>query len=85
MKRGRPNIRRLIQPKILEILSKTSIPLNISSLRKQLSLEINKPVNWNTLKKYVDELVKLEKVEPIYLPHSKKPGEKGLTLYTIKK
>lgn len=85
MKRGRPSVRNQIQPKILEILSKSDFPINVSSICRHISLEIKKPVNWNTVKKYLDELVKLEKVQAIPLPHSKKEDKTGLIVYSIKK
>jgi hypothetical protein len=85
MKRGRPTVRSQVQPKILEILSKSNFPLNISSICRYMSLEIKKPVNWNTVKKYLDELVKLEKIQAIPLPHSKKEDRTGLIVYSVKK
>jgi len=85
MKRGRPNIRSHIQPKILEILSKSNFPMNVSTICDYLSSEMKKPVNWNTVKKYLDELVKLDKVQAIPLPHSKEENKTGLIVYSIKK
>jgi|YelNatPaOPRAMG01_1025707.scaffolds.fasta_scaffold01259_33 hypothetical protein len=85
MKRGRPNIRNKIQPKILEILSKSNFPMNVSTICNYLSSEMKKPVNWNTVKKYLDELVKLDKVQAIPLPHSKEENKTGLIVYSIKK
>jgi len=85
MKRGRPSIRNKIQPLIIEVLSKSEFPLNISSIQKKISQETKTSVNWNSVKKYLDELVKLEKVKAIPLPHSKKTGETGLIVYSLKK
>lgn len=85
MKRGRPNIRSQIQPKILEVLSKSNFPMNISMICSCVASEIKKPVNWNTVKKYLDELVKLDKVQAIPLPHSKEENKVGLIVYSIKK
>ncbi len=85
MKRGRPNIRNQIQPKILEILSKSNFPMNVSTICNHLSSEMKKPVNWNTVKKYLEELVKLDKVQAIPLPHSKEENKTGLIVYSIKK
>jgi hypothetical protein len=85
MKRGRPNIRSQIQPKILEILSKNNIPMNVSTICSYLSSEMKRPISWNTVKKYLDELVRLDKVQAIPLPHSKEENKTGLTVYSIKR
>jgi len=42
-------------------------------------------VSWNTVQKYLQELVELGKVEAIPTPHSKKEGKEGLTVYMLKR
>jgi hypothetical protein len=59
--------------------------MNVSTICDYLSSEMKKPVNWNTVKKYLDELVKLDKVQAIPLPHSKEENKTGLIVYSIKK
>jgi len=85
MKRGRPNERGVIQNNILEVLSSTQMPLTISSLAKTISPKIGRTVSWNTVQKYLDELVQLDKIQPMHLPHSKIEGKNGLTVYQLKK
>jgi len=85
MKRGRPSARNIVQTNILDILSSTQIPLTISSLAKMVSPKVGRTVSWNTIHKYLDELVQLGKVQPMPLPHSKIEGKDGLTVYVIKK
>lgn len=85
MKRGRPNIRDTIQTKIIEVLSKTNTPINISTICKHTSKEARKPTSWNTVEKYLHELVQVGKIQAIQLPHSKIEGKKGLTVYILKK
>jgi predicted transcriptional regulator len=85
MKRGRPTIRIEVQKGIIEVLSSTSVPMNTSSITKNISKKLNKNLSWNTVQKYLDELVKLGKIQTIKLPHSKQEGKEGLTLYTLKK
>ncbi len=85
MKRGRPSKRFLIQSEIVSLLSSANVPLTISFLAKTLSKNLNQRINWNTVKKYVSELVSNDKIQPIDLPHSKKEGKKGLTVYILKK
>jgi hypothetical protein len=54
-------------------------------LAKVISGKLNKTVSWNTIQKYLDELVKIDKVQPIPLPHSKIEGKNGLIVYQLKK
>ncbi len=84
-KRGRPSKRFLIQSEILNVLSSSATPLTIAYIAKTISGKLGRRVNWNTVRKYVDELVNADKVQPIDLPHSKKEDAKGLTVYILKK
>jgi len=85
MKRGRPNLRSDVQKTIIDVLSFSPIPLNTSSIAEIISKNLGKKISWNTVSKYLDELVQLGKIQPISTPHSKKEGKEGLTLYTLKK
>jgi predicted transcriptional regulator len=85
MKRGRPNKRSEIQTIVMDVLSSSSNPQTTSSLRKAASLRLGKEISWNTMKKYLRELVQVNRVQPIILPHCKDPTKEGLTLYTLKK
>jgi len=85
MKRGRPTIRRVVQSNLLEVLSNSSTPLTTSSLTRVISKEVNRSISWNTIQKYLEELVQNEKIETIKLPHSKIEDRDGLTMYTLKK
>jgi len=85
MKRGRPPVRHTIQSNILEVLSSSPMPHTISSLAKIISPKVGRTVSWNTIQKYLDELVQVGKIQPISLPHSKIEGKTGLTVYQLKK
>lgn len=85
MKRGRPTVRIKIQKEIIEALSSTNLPMTVSSVARDISTKLNRRVSWNTIEKYIKELVAMDKVAPITLPHSKKSGETGLVVYTVKK
>lgn len=85
MKRGRPNIRRIVQGEITNILSKFNTPLAVSIISKEVSKMLNKPVSWNTVQKYIQELVESGIVQAIQLPHSKLENKPGLVVYTLKK
>ena len=85
MKRGRPNKRVIIQSNILEIMAAAATPTTTSSLRKMVSEKVGNEISWNTVQKYMDELVQVEKVQKIPTAHSKKEGKEGLVLYQIKK
>jgi len=85
MKRGRPNKRNEIQAMIIDMLIASGGSQTVSSLRKAASLKVGKQISWNTIEKYLKELVQINKVQPIFLEHCKDPSKKGLTLYQIKK
>jgi len=85
MKRGRKNIRNQVQISVLEILGENRSGLNIESLRSRISIKFNHEVSWNTVQKYIQELVEINKIQPTILPHSKDQTKEGLTLYTLKK
>ncbi len=85
MKRGRPNIRYSIQQEIIFLLSKMNTPITISVLLKEISKSVNHKTSWNTIQKYVQELVESGKVQAIQLPHSKEANKSGLVVYALKK
>lgn len=84
MRRGRPNQRKVISSLILELLS-DSLGRSIHSLRTEISKKLGREVSWNTVQKYLQELVEMGKVRAISVPHSKIEGKEGLTVYTIKR
>ena len=85
MKRGRPNVRETIQSNLMAALMGSQTPLTTSTLTRVISKEVNKQVSWNTVQKYLDELIQTEKVQAIELPHSKIEDRTGLTVYVLKK
>ena len=85
MKRGRHNIRRLIQEEIIKVVSSFNTPITTSVMRKEISKTINKNISWNTIQKYLTELVEAGRIQPIQLPHSKIENKSGLVLYSLKK
>ena len=84
-KRGRPNIRNKIQAIIIDVLSSDSRPVTISLMRKKISMVTGRQVSWNTIEKYTNELVQVDKIQKIALEHSKIEGKEGLTVYILKK
>lgn len=85
MRRGRPNVRNKIQNLILENLGNFEVPLSINSLCKMISKQIGKSISWNTVQKYLQELVEIGRVEAIQTMHSKIEGKQGLTVYSLKR
>jgi S1-C subfamily serine protease len=59
--------------------------MTISALAKYSSQNIGTTISWNTVQKYVQELVETNKVQAIPLPHSKEDNKEGLIVYTLKK
>lgn len=85
MKRGRPSIRKQVKESILEVLSSSQIPMTISGMVKYISKKLNRKISWNTVEKYVKELIETNKIQAIVLPHSKDETKKGLTVYILKR
>lgn len=85
MKRGRPSIRDMVQANLLNVLSSSQTPLTVSSLTRFISKVVNRNVSWNTVQKYIDELIAVEKIQAINLPHSKIEDREGLTVYVLKR
>jgi hypothetical protein len=85
MKRGRRPKREIIQSNIYEALLTTSTQHTTSSLRRMVSDKLGQRVSWNTIQKYLDELVQANRVQMIVVPHCKIEGKDGLTMYQIKK
>jgi len=84
MKRGRPNMRGLVTPLILKILS-DNLPRSINSINNEVSKHLDKKISWNTVQKYLQELIETGKVTALATPHSKMEGKEGLTVYILKK
>lgn len=85
MKRGRPSARGEVKPTIIGVLEESKIPLTISSIRRICSKRLGKELSWNTVLKYTRELVESRRLDSVTLPHSKKEGKDGLTVYILKK
>lgn len=85
MKRGRPNIRYNVQSEIISLLTKFHTPITVSVLLKEINKSLNREMSWNTVQKYVRELVESGKIQAIQLPHSKIDNKSGLVVYTLKK
>ena len=85
MKRGRPNIRQVIQTNLLDVLTNSQTPLTISTLTRFISKQSNRTISWNTVQKYLNEMIIADKIQVITLPHSKLDNKDGLTVYTLKK
>jgi len=62
---GRTPYRHFFHPLLLNVLD-PHIPLNIEAIRRAVSIKLGKDVSWNTVKKYLEELVKEGKVEKVH-------------------
>ncbi len=85
MRRGRPAARNEVKALVLDVLGKSEVPITAASIQHTLSKEPKQKFSWNTIQKYLDELVKTNKISAINLPHSKLENKPGLTVYTLKK
>ncbi len=84
MKRGRPSKRREITGEILYILKEHGLPMTVSSLCSAIWKRTGTRPSWNTVQKYLHEMVETNKINPIVLSHSKERGKDGLVVYTLK-
>lgn len=61
---GRKPYRQFFYTLLLSILDE-NIPQNIEAIRRHVSIKVGREVSWNTVKKYIDELIEMGKVEQI--------------------
>ncbi|MEM5815194.1 MAG: hypothetical protein QXD89_01760 [Candidatus Aenigmatarchaeota archaeon] len=61
---GRKPYRQIFYSLLLSVLDE-HIPQNIESIRRLVSVKAGKNVSWNTIKKYVDELIEIGRIEKI--------------------
>jgi hypothetical protein len=85
MKRGRPNKRASVHTLILDMLGAAGSPMTVSAMARIVSEKLGETVSWNTVQKYLQELVETNKVQAVALPHSKEAGKTGLTVYALKR
>jgi len=85
MKRGRPSKRTKIKEVLLAVMKEINAPLTISSMTNMVSGRLGEAISWNTVRKYVQEMVETNAIEVIRLPHSKEEGKDGLTVYMLKR
>lgn len=84
MKRGRPSKRLFVKEQIIKILESNNYPMTSSAICRAVSKEAGSTISWNTVYKYIRELVETNRIRPIILPHSKDSKKEGLTVYVIK-
>lgn len=85
MKRGRRPLRKELYSEIIEILRDINSPLTIFFISKEISQRTNKKISWNTVQKYIHELVESGQLQALQTPHSKIENKPGLVLYSLKK
>ncbi|MEM0242993.1 MAG: hypothetical protein QXT34_00860 [Candidatus Aenigmatarchaeota archaeon] len=83
MKRGRPSKRFEIYELINEYFKENPYPSNVNKIAEFIFQKSNKKISWNTLKKYLEELVKIDRIKRIIPPHSKDSSKTGITLYYL--
>lgn len=81
---GRKPIRLPVQTAVIEILSNTDFPLSCNVLKKEIRKRSGKNIHFDTVKKYLDELVRKNMIFRKELPPAKKEHMKGTVLYSKK-
>jgi len=79
---GRRPIRFEIESKIMRILNKTEVPVTCSYVKREITMR--RKVHFDTVKKYLEELVHRDAIFKKILPPTKKQHIKGMTLYSKK-
>jgi len=79
MKTGRPAMRRQFREHILNALSDHEYPATVTGLKRRVESQCGRPCGWDTVRKYLDELVAERLVMRQALPAE--PGRKPLELY----
>jgi len=79
---GRRPVRFEIESKILKILEKTEVPITCSFVKKEISKK--RKVHFDTVKKYLEDLVQRDVIFKKILSPTKKQHNKGMTLYSKK-
>ena len=79
---GRRPIKFEVESKILRILDKTEVPVTCSYVRKEITKR--KKTHFDTVKKYLEDLVQRDVIFKKVLPPTKKQHRKGMTLYSKK-
>jgi hypothetical protein len=85
MKRGRRSMRQEVYSRVIGTLEQTNAPITIFFISKAISAEMGKKISWNTIQKYVQELVESGRIQAIQLPPSKQSVKSGLIVYALKK
>ena len=79
MKRGRPAMREEFRRQILMVLGKTPYPITVTNVRRLVEARRTHPCGWDTIQKYLQELVAERLVLREPLPPQ--PKRKPLVLY----
>lgn len=79
MKSGRPAMRGQFREDILQALADHEHPATITGLKRRIESRRGRPCGWETVRKYLDELVTERLVLRQTLPAE--PGRKPLELY----
>jgi predicted transcriptional regulator len=79
---GRRPVRFEIESKIMKTIDKTEVPVTCSFVKKEISNR--KKVHFDTVKKYLEELVQRNVLFKKTLPPTKKQHKRGMTLYSNK-
>ncbi|MFB0544223.1 MAG: hypothetical protein ACETVN_00790 [Asgard group archaeon] len=78
-------MRHEVQTLVVGVLGDVNTPMSINAICEKIFRQTKKKISWNTVYKYLTELVEFDKIRAISLPHSKIEGKEGLTVYILKK
>ena len=83
MRTGRPAMRAQFKDDILAVLAERPYPATVSSVKRYLDGRRARPCGWDTVRKYLDELVSERLVLRQALPAE--PGHKGLVVFMARR
>jgi hypothetical protein len=81
---GRKPIKMQVQTVALDILGHAEFPVSCNVLKKEIRQRLGKNTHFDTVKKYLDDLVRKDMIFRKELPPAKKEHKKGVVLYSKK-
>ena len=75
MKRGRPAMREQFRREILTVLAENHYPVTVTAVRRFVDTYRGRTSGWDTIQKYLEELVSERLVlrQPLPVRHGRKP------------
>ena len=81
---GRKPLKIAVETTIMDVLEQMDFPVSCNILKREVGKRMDRDIHFDTVKKYVEDLVKKNLIFKKQLPPAKKEHKKGATLYSKK-